>query len=644
MTMKTAGGGDTPVDVIVPVYRDLALTRRCLESVLAAPVKTPYQLLVIDDATPEPDLAAWLDELAQRHAGDGRLVLLRNRFRLGFVRTVNRGMAQHPERDLVLLNSDTEVHGDWLDRLRACADAEPDTGTVTPLTNNGTLASYPRFMADNPLPADWDLARLDDLAARVNAGRQVEIPTAVGFCMYIRRPCLEACGFFDAMAYGRGYGEENDFSARARDLGFRNLLCGDVFVRHAGGKSFGDEASALQARATRVLEQRHPDYRSTVAAHVRADPARALRARLDLARLVASPRPRILFLSHAQGGGVARHCRDLAALLADDLEVLQLSPAAGDWLCLEWLRPGEALRLYYREPEEHESLLADLRRLEVRRVHVHHVMGLPQRLLRLGEELGLPQDFTAHDYYAICPQYNLTDEQGEYCGEPDENGCARCLAARHAPWGLDIQAWRAFFARLLTDAERVFVPSEDVRRRLARYVPEASLVLAPHPEANPAPCHIPPQTEGDITALVLGVINPAKGVQLLGRCAWDARERDLPLRFRVLGWSETPIPGLEDLPIEFTGPYEPDALPALLEASGGDVFFFPTRAPETYSFTLSEALACELPILAPRRGALAERLASVPRATLLEPDTEAAGWNDRLLAAGRAHRDGEAAP
>ena len=49
----------------------------------------------------------------------------------------------------------------------------------------------------------------------MNAGHRVGIPTAVGFCMYIRRECLKEVGEFRAEVFGKGYGEENDFCLRA---------------------------------------------------------------------------------------------------------------------------------------------------------------------------------------------------------------------------------------------------------------------------------------------------------------------------------------------------------------------------------------------------------------------------------------------
>ncbi|MDL2338703.1 MAG: methyltransferase domain-containing protein, partial [Pseudomonadota bacterium] len=107
-----------PVDVIVPVYRGLADTQRCVESVLSSRNAGAFRLIVINDAGPEPELTAWLRELQHR---DTRVVLVENEENLGFVGTVNRGMSMSDAHDVILLNSDTEVANDWLDRLRRAA-------------------------------------------------------------------------------------------------------------------------------------------------------------------------------------------------------------------------------------------------------------------------------------------------------------------------------------------------------------------------------------------------------------------------------------------------------------------------------------------------------------------------------------------
>jgi GT2 family glycosyltransferase len=269
------------IDVVIPVYKGLAQTRRCFESVLASRQATPFEVLAVDDASPDPGIARYLDALA----AEGRITLLRNTVNAGFVRSVNRGMSEHPDRDVVLLNSDTEVANDWLDRLHACAHGAADVATVTPFSNNATICSYPFEGWAGEIPGMLGLAALDRIFAGANARRTVDLPTAVGFCMYIRRDALDALGLFDAERFGRGYGEENDFCMRVLKSGRRNLLAGDVFVFHEGSVSFSEDRFALMQAAGKALVEVHPDYPAKVHEFLVADPANELRIAVDKARL-----------------------------------------------------------------------------------------------------------------------------------------------------------------------------------------------------------------------------------------------------------------------------------------------------------------------------------------------------------------------
>jgi GT2 family glycosyltransferase len=285
------------IDVIIPVYGGLEQTRRCIESVLSQRQALPHEVAVVDDATPEPEIAAYLDRLA----GEGRITLHRNESNLGFVKSANRGIGLHGDRDVVLLNSDTEVANDWLDRLAAAARSAPNIATATPFSNNATICSYPFEGWSGGVPGTLGLAQVDRLFATANAGHTLELPTAIGFCMYIRRECLDELGMFDAERFGRGYGEENDFCMRALKAGWRHLLAADVFIYHEGSVSFSDERFELIKAATAALLAAHPDYTSRVHEFIKADPAAGVRAAVDNARVAfGAEEARHVLAEHAE--------------------------------------------------------------------------------------------------------------------------------------------------------------------------------------------------------------------------------------------------------------------------------------------------------------------------------------------------------
>jgi GT2 family glycosyltransferase/glycosyltransferase involved in cell wall biosynthesis len=616
----------TPVDVIVPLYRGLAAARRCVESVRAAACSTPYELVVVNDASPEDELVRWLRDLAAQ----GAATLIEQSSRHGFAAAMNRAFARAPERDKVMLHADAEVAGDWLDRLARHAAAR-GTGVVGTFTNAVGSATYPRPRVDNALPAGYTVPTLDALFAHANAGRAERVPYVQGPCLYFRHDCVATVGPFDATPLGSDYGVEIDFCLRAGSAGFVHLLAGDVFVGHIGHGSYGArEAATLASRAEKALARLYPAYAAQVRELRKREPTRAFARRADLLRLAELPRQPLVFVSHPWGGGIRRYMDDLASLVADRAEVLYLEPAADDTVKLYWPRQEEDFAAYFRLPEDLALLAEVMKTIGVSRLHFQHVHGLPRAVLDLPAAAGVPFDCTLHDYFPICPQYHLVTEEGRYCGEPDAMGCAACLTRRPGQWGLDINGWRGVFGTFLRGADRLIAPSQDVAQRIRRYFPELVLDVWSHPEAPLG------ALRRAVRVVVLGNLSPAKGLNVVSACAADARDRALPLTFRILGSTTEPVPQFPSAPLSILGQYDDAQLAQLLMAEKPDVILFPQQVPETYAYTLTVALASGLPIVASALGALPERLEGYPRGSTVAWNATAAEWNAALLAAAGA--------
>ncbi len=269
------------IDVVVPVFRNPQLTEACLASIVASAGNDVFgRLIVINDASPETRMADICHRFVEQVAGEV-IVQKANR---GFVCSVNAGMRESGDRDVVIVNSDTKLPPNWLERISQAAADRRDCASITPFSNNASICSYPRFCEDNVIPPSLGLEALDKLFAKANAGVAVEIPTGVGFCMYLRRRALDEVGLFDEEAFGRGYGEENDWCLRASAKGWKHYLCADLFVYHAGGASFGAEAETLQANAMAVISSRYPEYERQIADFIEADPIEPARHAVDLVR------------------------------------------------------------------------------------------------------------------------------------------------------------------------------------------------------------------------------------------------------------------------------------------------------------------------------------------------------------------------
>jgi len=614
---------DPLVDVIVPVYKGHEETLRCLYSVLAAPQKTPYRLVVVDDNSPDIELRLEIEKLSAR----GFIELYKTPTNQGFVAACNLGMRLHPHRDVVLLNSDTEVHNNWLDRLRGAALRTRRVATVTPLSNNAEICSYPHFCKNNRYALELGDAELDALAAEVNAGIDIEIPTGVGFCMYVRRACLDEIGLFNLEKFGVGYGEENDLCRRAMRAGWRNILTTNVFVRHYGGASFGESKLARVCKAIEMVEALHPGYLTEVGEFIRADPVRPRREALDAARLArrAAPGGAILFVIHTWGGGTEKHAQDLAKCLEENgVAVLFCRPTAdrsgrfriADPIALDTPNLPE-----FDPTDDPRGFALFLQKIGVTHIHIHHLADFHENagdfLRAVAQQAHIAYDVTIHDYMAVCPRINFIDASGIYCGEPSLDVCEICVQTSGSPFrALVVREWRERFARLLGSARCVFVPDIDVARRMRRYMPDRAVEVRPHPERA---TYVRPLSNGgqynhdrtSRTVVVVGAIGPHKGSQLLLECARAALEIAPGLQFAVLGYTDRDD-CFRDLNNSWiTGRYAEAELHDRLIDLGADIAWFPAVWPETYSFTLSAALAAGILPAAFDFGAIASRLREI---------------------------------
>lgn len=613
--LPAAESGEALVEVVVPVYRAKDETLSCLWHVLKAQNKTPFALTVVDDKSPEPELSAAL----QRLAAAGRFTLLTNERNLGFVRSVNAGMRQAGTRDVVLLNSDTEVYGDWLDRMRIATYSAGDIATATPLTNSGTICSYPHFARDNTMHMEVPYAELDAMARTLNAGETpVTLPTAVGFCMYIRRDALDAVGYFDEEAFGTGYGEENDFCLRAQKAGWRDVLVPNVFVQHLGSASFLGEKAERVKHAIAVIGERYPSYNRDVQDFIRSDPIRPLRAKLDMARIRrCKGDTNILIITHTRGGGTEQHVQEeVKRLSEDDASVFKMRAHAGsrfNVLHSHSAAPDVPNQLPLSIDTDVPKILALWDELGIGEVHVHHIADFGQkgaaRIRALLEASGRPWRCVVHDYLSICPRINLADENGFYCGEPDEQGCRKCLVRRKSEFGTsDIAGWRAANHALLAGASEIVVPNEDVSERLARYFPDLSFTVVPHDDAKPpAEPKRRERAEGKpVRVGVIGAISDIKGLPVLIACAEEARRRQLPLQFVVIGYTSDDRRARE-AGIEITGPYANDRVQEIIGEAALDAILLTSTVPETHSYTLTIAFQSGLPIIGFDIGAVGQR-------------------------------------
>jgi GT2 family glycosyltransferase len=611
------------IDVVIPVYRGRAQTLACIKSVLAS-LPRGVRCIVVEDASPEPALVDALRSLANR----GRIILRQQRVNLGFPATANAGIRVAAGRDVILLNSDTLVPPGWIERLSEAAYSAPDIGTATPFSNDATIFSYPREDGPNPMPDEAATVQLDRLASRANGDDVMDVPTAHGFCVYLRRDCLASVGLLRADLFAQGYGEENDFCIRARHLGWRHVAVPGVFVSHAGGGSFGGAKAQLMARNLTILNRLHPGYDALIGEFRQADPLARARFRMDALRWrnQRSRKGAVILVTHGRAGGVKRHVTERCQLIAaSGLRPIVLSPvvdAQGHNCCQLSDASGDDFpNLRFDTQSGLADLVAFLHDDKPQRVELHHFIGHDPMVLGLAQVLGVPYDVVVHDYAWICPRITLVGPDKRYCGEPDSNACEACYADIGGNIEEDIRPslLRIRSHSVLTGATRVLVPSRDVADRLQRYFPGISCAVTAWERDTVLPARAADQRVSRLRlrVAIVGAIGIDKGYEYLLACARHAAAQRLALEFVVVGYTCDDKRLLETGVVHITGGYQESEAVELIRAQQAELGFLPALWPETWSYTLSQMWQAGLDVVAFDIGAPAERIRETRRGRLL---------------------------
>jgi GT2 family glycosyltransferase len=329
-------------DLLLTVYNGYDFLEPCLESALAN-VDVPFRLFLNDDASDDPRVGTYLEEIRRRHPERTRLY--RNRERRGFPESVDR-MLRDSANDVVLINSDTAFPKNWASRLLwPLWHSGAKVASATPLSNSGTSCAFPVLNRDSELFAGLELDDIDSVCQRARPEGWQEMPTGVGFCLALARRALDEAGTFDVETFSPGYGEEVDWCRRTASLGYRHVLLPNLFVYHKHGgiyrRLLSEERRRLLDSHNRIIEARYPDYLAAIHAFFRHPPYLAQR---DLLLLLASARAagglKAVFAGPKGGKGDAELSPEGDAALA----IVRPVPEGGFSLAFRFREYGGCLR------------------------------------------------------------------------------------------------------------------------------------------------------------------------------------------------------------------------------------------------------------------------------------------------------------
>jgi glycosyltransferase involved in cell wall biosynthesis len=219
---------------------------------------------------------------------------------------------------------------------------------------------------------------------------------------------------------------------------------------------------------------------------------------------------------------------------------------------------------------------------------------------------------------------------GRFVGDDLEAHEKELLAtsiARRRPTSL--AAWQDAHNWLVTDADRVIVPSLDVARRVSRFFPAVRPIVSAHPEAGKAAREItfPSLTPADtFRVAMLGDFLRHKGKDTFSECAKIVRRSADKISFELIGDAYGDSQLLREAGVWVSGRYEEGDVRALLAQRQPHLLWYPAICPESYSYTLSVGLESGIPLAVTDLGSLPERVAGRPWAWVCPWEYTAADW------------------
>ena len=628
-----------PAVLVITVFNGGDAVGQCLRSVLTHTSRS--RILVIDDASTEPAIV----ELLDRHHATGMIDLVRHDVNWGYTRTINHAIELTADDDVVLLNSDTVVGPLWLERLRWVAYSRPRVASVTAASDNAGAMSLPDVGTANDWVAHlgWDeLARF--VAGRTKTWAQT-MPTANGFCVYLPRSGIQEVGNFDVASFPRGYGEENDWSMRALGLGLVNLFAPHVFVKHVRSQSFGPERADLAAAGRAMVDNLHADYTASIRhwrkceSSVRiSKQATAIQSR---AATVDDVRPRRLYVLHRTGGGTPATNLDLIGSLRNEQESYLLESLGGRSMVLSSIINNRIATIRQWAPEVPytvddrwddayaEFVAGILIELNIELIHVRHLIHTPIATLpEVARRLGVRLIYSTHDFHPVCPTITLLDEEKQFCGGTCTPGTGNCTLPEVAQtlkleplkngW---VHEWRGVMARVVEGAEAVIATTPSAGDVIRKAFPESSgkVTIVEHGRdvGTFAAARGDQRRFGPLRILAPAIWAPHKGIDYLKAVA-DRVGDDVEWHILGKGGEQLGEVGVVH------GDYTRANLVRLVQAIDPDFVGLFSIWPETYSHTLTEAWAMEVPVLATNLGAFRDRITHLGGGHLLPLDVDEA--------------------
>ncbi|RTR36368.1 glycosyltransferase [Robertmurraya yapensis] len=213
--------------IIIPTFNKLNYTIECIDSIRKYTQPGTYEIVIVDNGSTD-GTRQWL-------ANQEDIRTLLNANNEGFPKACNQGIEYANGENILLLNNDTVVTKGWLDNLLKALYSNEKIGAVGTVTNSAAYYTS--------IPVNYrTIEEMHNFASNYNNSDPLlweERLKLIGYCMLIKKNVVNEIGLLDER-FTPGNFEDDDYSLRIRERGYKLLLCKDTFIHHYGSVSWRD--------------------------------------------------------------------------------------------------------------------------------------------------------------------------------------------------------------------------------------------------------------------------------------------------------------------------------------------------------------------------------------------------------------------
>lgn len=331
---------------------------------------------------------------------------------------------------------------------------------------------------------------------------------------------------------------------------------------------------------------------------------------------------RILHLTHPWGGGIASYIEDLQAASSMSGEKNQhLAMRSSDGFVqvsdknftgdsTEKYYLGQQLKLTDYHNEKYYKIFEKiLNKYKIDIVQIDSHVGHTFDIFTLASKKKIPVILVVHDFFYICPTFHLVDKNGLFCHicryEEERVGCIENHPYLYSDFSReDLLVFRGKFQSILESIDAFVFPSQAAKDLFTDFYPVQESLCRVLYHGSPLEKNENPAPRADSSNLRVGILGSMlkhKGQDLLQHIL--VRLKDSPVNFYHYGDG-----ALKERNLVRRGRYDRHQITHLIQSDQIDIILLLSTWPETFSYTLSEAIAASVPVVVTDLGALAERV------------------------------------